>query len=541
MVPEATIRHKLWLLTLLVFLFVSGVAAWVLVNERQELIETRSAATKNVVDLSYSLMAHYDGLAKQGKMTQEQAKEAAADAIASLRYEGDNYVPIFDTNVRMIRHPIKPELNGKDQSGLVDPSGVHPITELVAAAKRGKGEYTEYMWAKPGSSVPVRKIGSSRLYEPWGWVAGTGIYVDDVEAVFVRKAWLLGGGIGIGLLLLALASWRIAHSISHPLEKLRDHMSEIAATGDLTFRERPKGRGEAGQIGDAFFSLINRFRDILQEVTLSTREVSREVAELARNMRVIEDSSTTQNQSAMATAATVEEISSSIAQITRHLSEVAGLSEQAHDLTQEGRDVVGRATNEMQRIASSVGESTLVVQTLGERSLQISSIVATIREIADQTNLLALNAAIEAARAGEFGRGFAVVADEVRKLAERTSQATQQITEMTDSIQRDTDHAVERIQGVSDLALSGVALAGEAGVTVSSIDERAKEVSSILGNIAHASGEQSRASQDIASNVESISQMSQQNVEAIGEITAASERLAAMASRLDVAVAQFRV
>jgi methyl-accepting chemotaxis protein len=541
MVPETTIRHKLWLLTLLVFIFVSAVAGWVLFKEREDLLEARRTTTRNLVDISYSLLEHYDKLAAQGKMPLEEAKTAAADAVASLRYDKENYVPIFDTKVYTIRHPIKPELNGKDISGLTDLTGRHPIVELVEAAKRGKGEFVDYLWARPGASDPVPKIGTSRLYAPWGWVVATGIYVDDVDAVFQRKAWMLVGGIGAGLLLLILASWRIAHSISHPLEKLRDHMAEIASSGDLTNGNRPKASGEAGQIGAAFFSLIDRFRHILNEVTQGTREVSREVGELARNMKVIEDSSTTQNQSAMATAATVEEISASIAQITAHLSEVAGLSEQARNLTQEGREVVGRASSEMERIAASVGESTVVVQTLGERSQQISAIVSTIREIADQTNLLALNAAIEAARAGESGRGFAVVADEVRKLAERTSQATQQITEMTDSIQRDTGHAVRRIQGVSDLALNGVALASEAGVTVSGIDERAKEVSNILGNIAHASGEQSRASQDIASNVESISQMSQQNAQAIGDISAASERLVAMASRLDVTVGQFRV
>ncbi|MCW3481904.1 methyl-accepting chemotaxis protein [Neisseriaceae bacterium JH1-16] len=542
MIPETTIRQKLWLLTLLVLVFVSAVAGWVLFKEREGLLDARRTSTSHLVDASYSILQHYGRLAEQGKLPLAEAQATAADAIASLRYENGNYFALYDTNYRMLRHPIKPEMNGKDQSGLKDPNGARPVVLLVDAARRGKGEFVDYQWAKPGHDQPVDKVSTSRLYAPWGWVVATGVYVDDVEAEFEHKAWLLGGWIGAGLLLLLLLSWRIAHSISRPLEDLRDRMSEIARSGDLTDDgTRPQGGGEVGQIGAAFYSLIDRFRLILQEVSQGSRTVSAELAQLSHNLKQIEDSSATQNESAMATAATVEQISTSIAQITSHLGEVAALSEQARGLTLDGRNAVDRATGEMERIATSVGESSLEVQTLGERSQQISSIVGTIRDIADQTNLLALNAAIEAARAGEQGRGFAVVADEVRKLAERTSEATKQITTMTDSIQRDTGQAVQRIQDVSTQARQGVTLTDEASTKVSSIDERTREVSGIIGDIATASGEQSKASLEIARNVESISQMSQQNTRAIGDIAAASARLAAMAQHLDQAVAQFRV
>ncbi|MBM3116626.1 methyl-accepting chemotaxis protein [Jeongeupia naejangsanensis] len=541
MFSNATIRHKLWLLMLLVFVVISAGTTTALLNERREMLDARRATTRHLVDVAYTTLAHYGQLAQSGTMSLDAAQRAAADAVAGMRYEGGNYFALYDTRYTILRHPIKPELNGKDQSGLKDPKGIHMVVELVDAAKRGKDEFVDYQWAKPGSKAPVDKISTSRLYAPWGWVVATGIYVDDVEAEFRHKAWVWGGAIGIGLVLLVLASWFIAHSISAPLERLRDHMGAIARSGDLTLGNRPAAGGEAGQIGDAFFSLIDRFRGILRDVAQGSREVSGEIGELARNMKVIEESSHTQNRSAMATAATVEQISSSITQITAHIGEVAGLSEQAHNLSQQGRSAVGRATGEMQRIAASVGESAQVVQTLGERSGQISTIVSTIRDIADQTNLLALNAAIEAARAGEFGRGFAVVADEVRKLAERTSDATRQITTMTDAIQHDTGAAVEGIRSVSDLALSGVTLVGEAGTTVSQIDERTCEVSGILGEIAQTASEQSQASREIARNVEAISATGQQNVQAIGEIATASAHLAAMANRLDGVVGQFRV
>ena len=145
-----------------------------------------------------------------------------------------------------------------------------------------------------------------------------------------------------------------------------------------------------------------------------------------------------------------------------------------------GTSVIVRATEQMRAIASSAEGAASSIGQLGDETAQITSIVNTIREIADQTNLLALNAAIEAARAGEHGRGFAVVADEVRKLAERTSNATTEITGMIATVQDGTQAAIGRVKDMHETATASVGLANEAGDVIGGIRKGAAEVVGVV-------------------------------------------------------------
>ncbi len=166
-----------------------------------------------------------------------------------------------------------------------------------------------------------------------------------------------------------------------------------------------------------------------------------------------------------------------------------------------------------------------MIQSLGEKSHQITAIVQVIREIADQTNLLALNAAIEAARAGEQGRGFAVVADEVRKLAERTSESTQQITGMIKAVQDGVKESITQMQQAEESVKKGVHLANEAQTAVQTIRSGSVQVCQLIADISHALSEQSSASQEIARNIEHITSIISDSRESSASNKNASENL----------------
>ncbi|MBS1160711.1 MAG: hypothetical protein H6R15_3130 [Proteobacteria bacterium] len=541
MLARLKIRHRLALLVISAVVLMMLTAAYGLSILRSSILEDRRIETRETVNVAYSIAEHFGKLAAAGKMTQEAAREAAQSTISGLRYEGENYFSQYDTSYHILRHPFKPELNGKDMADLKDSTGKRIVYELVEAAKRGQGEFVEYLWPRGAGQTAVAKLATARLYEPWGLVVQSGIYIDDVEAQFRRQAGIVGSGILFGVLLLLGLSWWVAGSISTPLAQLSERVNQVAASGDLRQPISVDSGAEIGDIANAFNSLIERFGSIIRDVAGGSRQILDASEQLSSSIRRIEQSTAIQSEAAASTASTVEEISQSIGSTTQSLQQLAGFSDSSRILTGDGRQVVNDASGEMARIADSVATSAQAVDQLGQESRGISEIVAVIRDIADQTNLLALNAAIEAARAGETGRGFAVVADEVRKLAERTAKSTQQISQMIDAIQGQTASAVAGIRQVSSLALHGVELANQAGAAVSRIDDSVGEVSQVVADIARAAAEQHQASNSISSHIEDISRQAHENTAAMRDVGQAAQALETMAERMKAGISHFQV
>jgi methyl-accepting chemotaxis protein len=304
---------------------------------------------------------------------------------------------------------------------------------------------------------------------------------------------------------------------------------------------------QAGASGDEILALargINtlttEFGNFIAGLTKASEAVSSAANELALNTEKVANSSRRQSEATATTAAAVEQITVSISHVADHARSTETISVKTSDLSENGERIVQEASGEIARIAESVNALSQVIATLGVHSTEINTIVQVIKKVADQTNLLALNAAIEAARAGEQGRGFAVVADEVRKLAENTGDATMRISAMIDSIQHKIDDAMVSMNESQAQVQSGVVLAARARDSLGNIRNETLHTLEMVSEISSAAKEQSIASNEIASNIETIALMTDENTSVITNLAGAAVNLERMSSNLQNMVNRFR-
>ncbi|WP_207063851.1 methyl-accepting chemotaxis protein [Motiliproteus sp. SC1-56] len=537
-----SIAQRIWTFALVAIIALAATIGMETLNKKNDILAAKEETTRQLVEMAHSYFEHYHDLFQAGEMTEADAKSAALGAIRALRYAGSGYFWVNDTTPRLVMHPFKPQLEGKDMRNSTDANGKYHWREFVSATRATGEGSVFYAYKGPQFDKPKAKLSYLKAFEPWGWIVGSGIYIDDVDEQFralVVKRGLIGGAVVVLFALLALL---LARSINRPLAKTAEAMEEIAhGNGDLRVRMSTQGACELARLGESFNSFADSVRGVVSEVT----GASGELAQAAETMAVVSEQSrtalATHRQESDLIVTAVEEMSSTIDSVAGSAESAADQVQQALVQAQQGVSQVGASIASIQQLAAAVEEAVQRINTLEEESQNIGRILEVISEIAEQTNLLALNAAIEAARAGEQGRGFAVVADEVRSLAQRTQGATTEIQQLIDQLQSGAGGAVQTIAGGRTLAADSVTQSEQVGAALEQIATKVQSAAAINLEIASVTGEQRQAMASISVNVSNIHEALAETSEGSGQVTEVSQQLRETGQRISSLLERFKV
>ncbi len=572
-------------------LFQLCTVAYQLLEYRDGIWSQRRHELSNLTSVARSIVESEFALAEAGKQTMAVAQDNAKRRLGGLRYNKDDYFWINDMTPKMVMHPVRPELNGQDLSDYKDPNGKKLFVEFVKTAQKDGAGFVDYDWPKPGADKPQPKLSYVVEFKPWSWIIGTGVYVDDLETLFMSRL-KIAGGIVLALILISAAisatlGRRIARSIGGMSATMADLASgtldvQIASevgTAELNsmaqaleifkrnsldklgleeqarlqqqISEAARQKAEVEAIQSERQRVVTSFGQALSRLACKdlsyriTDEVPEAYVALRNNFNVALDEMETAlrlvRSSAEVIATGAREITSASDDLSRRTEQQAACIEETcaamvefssainetADASTRTKDIITQAKGESIGSAEVVRNAVSAVDGILASSQQINQIIGVIDEIAFQTNLLALNAGVEAARAGESGRGFAVVASEVRALAQRSAEAAKEIKSLIS-------------KSATEVA-TGAELVGATGRAIERILGQITTIDGGIANIASQAMEQATTLKQVNTTIGEIDQTTQHNAALAEEATAACHSLSQESERLALLVAEFRV
>ncbi len=586
------ISVRLYALVALALVTMAGVMTLGLFQEQDKLVAQRKAMLEAMNENAISVFDAYQKQEQAGTLSQKDAQARAIEAIQAMRYQGNGYFFITDMKSMMIMHPIKPALNGTDQTENKDPTGKHIFVEFANLVKaNGKG-FMDYYWPKPGAEEPVLKYSHVAGFAPWGWIVGTGVYADDLAAMFTEGLIQVAVICAVAALIILLAAFSIVRSVVGPVERLKASMRAIAdedVSADVPETDR---KDEIGQMAGVLVVL----RDSVKErIGLREREAEQQNRlddERRSNENRLQSGAQAQADAMATVGSALEKLASGdlTAEIGRIAPEYSKLRDDFNTALTALRGVIQSIAQSTEVVYESAGDISEAANNLSRRTEQqaaaleetaaaldeITSTVKSASDRASEAREMVNETKGSAAKSGDIVRNAIAAMSRIEGSSSRISQiigvideiafqtnllalnagveaarageagrgfavVAQEVRELAQRSAGAAKEIKELIRNSATEVETGVSLVRSTGDALMEIEGLVNRVNEHVASIATAAREQATGLAEVNTAVNSMDQMTQQNAAMVEETTAASQTLAQESRELKSLLQTFRL
>ncbi|MBN8124406.1 methyl-accepting chemotaxis protein [Vibrio vulnificus] len=492
---------------------------------------------------AYSILTEVEKMAVEGKISEPEAKALATRLLRNNIYKDNEYVYVADEKMMFIATPLDPQLHGTSFHDFRDGNGNSVGQLILDVLGRKTGQLVEYTWTQKLADGSIEeKLSIAERTPHWGWVVGTGIGFNEVNARFWSTAqWqlflcLVIAGTILGGLIISIN--KMLNLLGGEPNDVRNAVQDVAKGRIQTSFDN---KAPQGSIYQAVQEMSLSLAEMISNLERSMHALRDELASVESRSDTISSLTATQQQSTAMIATAMTEMASSANHVADSASDTANNTDEADKQSKHTQELIHNTVSNIQGLASQLGTASQAVADLDKDVNNIVKVLDVIGDIAEQTNLLALNAAIEAARAGEQGRGFAVVADEVRNLAGRTQSSTKEIQLMINNLQQGSRNAIQTMEICAETSQSTVVESQTASEALQQIVQALESISTMSQQIATAAAEQTQVSDDIAQRINMIEDSGNQLTSVVTESHNSTRSLATLANQLENWVNKFSV